>query len=508
MSLRRLIIGITGLLSFIILMMAACLIIFTSQLKTTASEIVNRAESIRASEQLQIHLLNFGRENRLFDLTGLEKDKVGLISEDQEIENWLDQIRALVASAEEKHLAQNVREAAHEYVRTRKRLEAQHMPTGEITIAVTGALGASYKEAEKLTMLNLSQARELELKAEKDRGVANLIGIIICGLSLMMVPLLWFFVRHWIYRPLRKVVEAITSFSGETVSQRAPEQGPAEMVLIGKSFNKLADQLMDQREARLRFLASVAHDLRNPLGAIRMSAEFLTTDEMPRAEQIQMIEIISRQADHMNRMVGDLLDASRIEAGHLELRLQELNLNKVIKDAVTLHRSLSSIHTIELHLPENEVVCEGDPVRLGQVLGNLLNNAIKYSPKGGVVKVVLTVEGKNAFIRVSDKGIGISEKDKTQIFIPFRRTLATKASIPGVGLGLSVTKKIVEGHGGGIEVESSKDSAAVDGGSTGTTFVIRLPAVERLGEYSGEKKKPRDFSRGFQESRSHPESSF
>ena len=483
MSLKRLILGITGFLSVIIVVMAFCLMLFTSQLRTTASELVNCAESIRASEQLQIHLLNFGRENRLFDLTGREKDRVGLFSEEQAIENWLDQIQLLVSSPNEKLLAASTLKAARNYIQTRKSLEAQHMPIGEITIAVTDALGAAYKEAEKLTLLNLNQARFLELQAEKDRSIANIIGLFMCALSLLLIPLLLFFVRRWIYRPLGEVVKAITGFTGETVTQRAPEEGPAEMAVIGKSFNKLAEQLMDQREARLRFLASVAHDLRNPLGAIRMSAEVMASDEMPREEQIQMIEIISRQADHLNRMVGDLLDASRIESGHLEIRAQDLNLGKVIKDAVTLHRSLSSIHNIELHLPQNEIVTQGDAVRLGQVLGNLLNNAIKYSPQGGTVKVALSMDGDRAAIRVTDQGIGISEKDKARIFVPFQRTLITKASIPGVGLGLSVTKKIVEAHGGQIEVESSS--------SNGTTFCMHLPASE--------KKKSREFSRDYQE---------
>jgi signal transduction histidine kinase len=181
------------------------------------------------------------------------------------------------------------------------------------------------------------------------------------------------------------------------------------------------------------------------------------------------LTILERQLGRLTRMVGDLLDASRIEAGELELNVEEVDLRKVAREVVELYAPTSPAHQVELEAPEQPVRVRADPLRLEQVVSNLVSNAIKYAPEGGPVKVVVGVEGDEAVLAVKDRGVGIPPEEIPDLFLPFRRRAMTRNLAPGAGLGLSVVRRILQAHGGRIEVESVQ--------GTGSTFRIRLPGV-------------------------------
>ena len=169
-------------------------------------------------------------------------------------------------------------------------------------------------------------------------------------------------------------------------------------------------------------------------------------------------------------MVGDFLDASRIEGGHLELIRRRSDARDFVRDVVQLYETSSFSHPLRLAIPSSPVMVDCDPERMAQVLNNLVSNAIKYSPNGGPVVLSLREEGENAILTVSDSGIGIAHGDLEKIFEPFRRTGASRETIPGVGLGLSVSRRIVEGHGGRIVVQSELGA--------GSTFRVEVPLAE------------------------------
>src|SRR5690606_35828359 len=151
-------------------------------------------------------------------------------------------------------------------------------------------------------------------------------------------------------------------------------------------------------------------------------------------------------------MVDDLLDATRIEAGKLEMRFEECDLRVAVDDMIRLYAPTSPEHRISAKLPDQPVLVEADPLRLEQVVSNLLSNAIKYSPRGGTVGVTIETTADEAVLSVADEGVGISPEERSDIFLPFR---PRKAEAPaGAGLGLSVVRRIVEAHGGRIDVES------------------------------------------------------
>jgi two-component system, OmpR family, sensor histidine kinase MtrB len=270
------------------------------------------------------------------------------------------------------------------------------------------------------------------------------------------------------FRPVFEIQRAIREFAAGRKDIRASEQGPRELTTIATQFNEMAVSITRQYESQLSFLAGVAHDLRNPLGALRMSASILSSDRTLSPDQVSnLASIINRQVLALDRMVGDLLDTSHIEAGHLELRITECDLRSVAQDAFDLFSLASQEHQLTLTLPDSPVVVRCDPLRIQQVLNNLISNAIKYSPPQTKIELKLEEDEQRVRVEVSDEGVGISPDELAYIFEPFRRTKTAKDEVPGVGLGLSVAQRIVRAHGGRIHVESQVGK--------GSTFRVELP---------------------------------
>lgn len=229
----------------------------------------------------------------------------------------------------------------------------------------------------------------------------------------------------------------------------------------------MADALEQRRQDHLRFVASIAHDLRNPLNSIGLAGELLVHKSGGEAGGRDLAAMLTRQIKTLDFMLQDLLDTSRIEAGQFELTVTATELSSLLSDAVALSRSGAKLHHLRLELPDEPLSCDADPLRLSQVLNNLLSNAIKYSPSGGDIVVKAASSPDQIQISVSDQGIGIAPDDLSGIFKPFQRTAATRDTIPGIGLGLSASRHIVEAHGGTLTVDSKPGE--------GSTFTIRLP---------------------------------
>jgi signal transduction histidine kinase len=222
------------------------------------------------------------------------------------------------------------------------------------------------------------------------------------------------------------------------------------------------------------FLSMLAHELRNPLAPIRTAVDVLRLkgDGQPEIEWAR--EIINRQTKHLVRLVDDLLDVSRITGGKIRLDLEVLNAASVVAAAVETSRPLieESGHQMTVALPEEPVWVRCDRVRLAQVLSNLLNNAAKYTQRGGLIGLTVEQSGGEAVFRVADNGIGISAEMLPKVFELFTQVeRSLDRSQGGLGVGLTVVKRLVEMHGGRVEASSS-------GAGGGSEFTVRLPAIE------------------------------
>ena len=217
------------------------------------------------------------------------------------------------------------------------------------------------------------------------------------------------------------------------------------------------------------FLAVVAHELRNPLTPIRVAATLLNgarIDELP-----QLQETIERQVVHMTRLVGDLLDVSRANTGKLRLQRRDIDLSQVLADAVNTCRPLMTgrKQRFDVYVPAEPLLMYGDPVRLAQVLTNLLDNASKYTPEGGDIGLTAVLGDDGILVTVSDNGIGVPADVLPNVFEPFvQDARAARFNADGLGIGLTVVRELVEAHGGRVVASS-------DGDGHGSTFTVTLP---------------------------------
>jgi PAS domain S-box-containing protein len=222
------------------------------------------------------------------------------------------------------------------------------------------------------------------------------------------------------------------------------------------------------------FLATLAHELRNPLSPIRNAAALLGSTGTGAGErQARAREVITRQVDHLAHLVDDLLDVARISEGKIALRREDVEIKGVIAQAIETAGPLIAAreHRLEVVQPERQVWVSGDPVRLAQSMGNLLHNAAKFTPKGGQIRVEVRLDEDLVRIAVHDNGIGIAEDNLPRIFGMFAQAAVPPDRAPeGLGIGLSLVSRLLEMHGGHLYASSP-------GIGMGSTFTVELPVL-------------------------------
>lgn len=226
------------------------------------------------------------------------------------------------------------------------------------------------------------------------------------------------------------------------------------------------------QRAQVQFLALLAHELRSPLGPIRMAANLI--GRLPAPELPRMQAIIEREIVHMTRLVGDLLDVGRINSGKMNLERQSLCMVRIVEDAVNACRPAMDVRMqhLEVRVPSTSVNMHGDPVRLAQVVRNLLDNASKYTGDGGHIVLSLVEPEDCAVLTVADDGIGIAAEALLTIFDPYvQEKKAVSFNRAGLGIGLAVVRELVEAHGGTVVATSA-------GSGKGSQFVVTLPRCE------------------------------
>lgn len=267
------------------------------------------------------------------------------------------------------------------------------------------------------------------------------------------------------------LIEEVTSRLGAIFHRKGDEERRREDTLELQRINQIKDQ----------FLALLAHELRNPMAPILNAVELLKTPDPGDA-----LEVIERQVRHMARLVEDLLDISRVTRGKITLHIKRLDLAEALRSAMRAASSLTNGRPEQLTAvyPPAPLWVDADPVRIEQVIGNLINNALKYSGPEKAVSIVLRAEGVDAVLEVRDEGIGIEPDLQEQIFEPFFQTSDSRAFTQGgLGLGLPLVRQLVGLHSGTIGVRS-------EGRGKGSIFFVRLPLAAIDGEREAVKEEP------------------
>jgi signal transduction histidine kinase len=247
----------------------------------------------------------------------------------------------------------------------------------------------------------------------------------------------------------------------------------AELTAVERAL-RLADQHKDS------FLATLAHELRNPLAPIRTGVQLLRSENVDRAQLERVRAMIERQVGHLVKLIDELLDVSRMTTGKVVLQRTTMDLRSAVQQAIEGAQPAvaAAAHRFEARLPPTPVWVLGDATRLAQSIGNLIHNAAKYTPDGGRIEVALVVLAGEALVSVRDDGLGIPPAMQARVFDMFTQVDRTlQRAQGGLGIGLSLVKNLVELHGGRVEVHS-------EGDDRGSTFTIALP-LAAPGEAAG-----------------------
>ncbi|HTI38888.1 MAG TPA: HAMP domain-containing sensor histidine kinase [Vicinamibacterales bacterium] len=432
---------------------AACLMIFTSRIDRETQTLSSATEGIRIADSLEITLLRYARG--LAD-AGVAPGHVS--AEDRgDVETLLHtQFDAAAAAADTPRERDLVAIAKTE---VEKYLNAGTEPIAQIRLT------AALQGLGDLAAFNLAQAESAGADAARWNRLSDVAGLIVSILIVLGTAASLAWLQAAAFRPLFRLRDAIarSTLAHET---RAPEDGPSEVRTIAHAFNEMRDRLDAQRERQLTFIAAIVHELRNPMTPLKLaSGQLIRQPDLAHAERVS--RVVARQVEQLERITTDLLDAVRIEAGDLRLERTRCDLRSVATAVSELFCG-DGFSRVQLELPASPVWSNVDAVRIQQVITNLVGNGLKYSPAGEPVSVRVFQDNGAAVVQIEDRGVGIEPEDLPHIFEPFQRAAHATHGIPGIGLGLSISRRIVMAHGGRLEVRSVAQA--------GSTFTVTLPA--------------------------------
>ena len=275
--------------------------------------------------------------------------------------------------------------------------------------------------------------------------------------------------RQLCYVPVRMGVRPVGSLgiSGAVLARETLEAlGTLIAIAVERvsAIEALGKAEAARQEERLRsaLLDSVTHELRTPLTAIKASVtSLLTQPELSDAQRRELFSIINEESDHLNHLIEEALEMARLDAGEIELEIEPHPIREVIEAAIEASKNILANHTVDVRLPESLPPVPMDPARIREVLTQLLDNAVKYSPPGTPIVISSEVSGRFLVTSVADRGAGIDSFEQALIFDKFYRGRDQRYRVQGTGMGLAICKAIVEAHGGSMGVTSQVGSGSV-----------------------------------------------
>jgi signal transduction histidine kinase len=318
-------------------------------------------------------------------------------------------------------------------------------------------------------------------------GLLLVTGLFAMGLAIIVAAAL----TLWFTIPLRRLTEASRGLAEGDLSRRveAPHvrAGSLELADLSTQFNAMADRLQESVEIIRRdrdrsrdFLADVSHELRTPIAALRTFNELLKDPATDPTAQAEFLDSSGQQIERLDWLAQNLLELSKLDSGLVLLDLRPDDLRAAVESAVEQSEAAARRRGVELqlHVPDHPLRIRHDPLRIGQVVANLVGNAVKFTPRDGHVSVTVKPWRTGARIEVSDTGVGIDATELPHVFERFYRgSQANEARGSGSGLGLAIVRSIVDMHHGTVTVSSRL--------GVGTTFVVTLPRDPRAGEEPG-----------------------
>ena len=290
---------------------------------------------------------------------------------------------------------------------------------------------------------------------------------------LVIVLLVGLYFSSVITHPINELNNLMQQTARAGFTVRANPKGNDEIAQLGRTFNMMSEKLQNMDQMRNDFISNASHELKTPLSAMKILIESLLHQEQPDPSMTrEFLGDINQEIDRLSAIVGDLLTIVRFDSKSEKLQMEPIALDELLFDTLSRLSPVAKKAQILIE-PSCDELCfvNGDPIKLQQVIYNLVDNAIKYTPEGGTVWVKLYTEGDKAVLEVRDNGIGIPKESLPHLFDRFYRVdKARSRSTGGTGLGLSIVQSVVHIHGGDIEVDSEDN--------VGTVFHVYLPLVD------------------------------
>jgi len=460
MSIKKFISFWMGGLVFCFVTLALSLIASTTKLQSMNARVLKDSQAIEVAHQIENAILSERREDLLWRATG---DSAFLKRKSSFVEKLTPLVRELTASDSsfgKSDGTSHIRQLFEQY-RTKALADPIHS-----LAEVSGSADRLLRAVEDFRERNHTQMTETlalskRLNTMVDRWSIGLILFVLCFAALGAVLLL-----KRIIIPTFALSRVAERFGKGESAVRARVYNNDELGMLSRAFNEMTENIKLLEQDRRHFIASLAHDIRNPMVLIGGTARRLKKKQAVVEEKMPLLNCIIEQADAVEELIGELVDTVRLEDGNAAFSMAEVDLHDLLKTILSKQATMLSSH----HLTYEGDPCRvwGDARRLERVVNNLISNAVKYSERGSAIDIRLRRERDRGVITVKDAGVGIPPEKITTLFQPFRRLAGTKKMAKGSGLGLFSVKKIIDGHGGKITIASEP--------GRGTTVTIGLPS--------------------------------
>jgi signal transduction histidine kinase len=440
--------------------LAVSLIVSTNKLQAMNKRIFSDSHALEASHQLEISILAEFHEDILWRVTQALPHHQQRNLELKEAERIVSELDKIATSPKKRGLITNIQKNFENFRVTTMSdrpvvLEEMSLVTHKLLQSVDDYRGQNRKQMQE----------NIQASSRLDRLVDRWSQILISFVTIMVVLGSLVLIKR-IIRPTFSLMRTAKFFGQGNFHVRIEDYRNDEFGMLCKTFNDMADAICNLERDRQNFIATVAHDLKNPLVMIGALAHRLIKKIPASEENLIWLNHIIERTGYLENLVYDLMDSVQIETGNLSLNLIEVELTSLVRNVHRMQSQHITTHRI-VFAGNEECRIKGDSRRLERVLLNLISNAVKYSPRSSTVHLQVARHDSSAVISVKDEGEGISPDEIQNLFQPFQRFSRDRNTIEGTGLGLFSIKKIVEGHKGTIQLFSEPGN--------GTTVKIIFP---------------------------------